>query len=679
MAKTNTEYFIFANYPTDEYGDSIWDTKTIIQTREYYFRPNVRLANKPKVGDKIILKEFETKVYWGEAIVAETSKLIISNGDNVFLVKICHIKKWLYNVDKDRLHSKISNKDTRGRIVSITEQDYLLIKQEMENNSVLSEERQDQLKQLWIDFNVNFKEDRKAIEKKHDATIESWHVYKNKIIDGSFSLDDYTNTLSNSDGSLEGGYLCNFLERSTRSLFGSSKPGTAINFGVKLNSDNTTYTIGKNNPKATREEAEKTFDNEIKPLFQSIVKATNILEKVRVVESSNLGAKQILRKLAVLDHQTDFIYVYSDDVINELYSEFINGEEKYNLGKNATINSVVQQLFDLNDSSFVDQYILSSFLWMYSNTKGIADDNTPNAILYGPPGTGKTYAVQQSLNFVCQGDRDRYEMVQFHPSFTYEDFIEGIKPKGITDGGNIKFELVDGVFKRFCKKAKKQPHKKFYFVVDEINRANLSSVFGETLSRLEKDYRHDVISNDTNNLIKTQYSTLIEQLEKEVKTELAYELIDDNAYFGVPSNVYFIGMMNDVDKNIDAFDLALRRRFKWIRKDCNYDVVFEETKFRNGSGFDNIETYVEACEKLNNHISNELGLGKSYEFGHSFFMKMTGIAKHKLITPNNIEQLFELHLRPTLKEYLRALYPESELDKRLDESLAKFKQPFSKK
>ena len=90
--------------------------------------------------------------------------------------------------------------------------------------------------------------------------------------------------------------------------------------------------------------------------------------------------------------------------------------------------------------------------------------------------------------FICQGDTSRYEVLQFHPSFTYEDFIEGIKPKGVSKDGNIRFELVNGIFKNFCIKAKEYPKKDFYFVVDEINRANLSMVFGETLSLLEKDY-----------------------------------------------------------------------------------------------------------------------------------------------------------------------------------------------
>jgi 5-methylcytosine-specific restriction endonuclease McrBC GTP-binding regulatory subunit McrB len=251
----------------------------------------------------------------------------------------------------------------------------------------------------------------------------------------------------------------------------------------------------------------------------------------------------------------------------------------------------------------------------------------------------------------------------------------------VTKDGNIKFELVDGVFKKFCKRAKEECEKAkaekrepnaYYFIVDEINRANLSSVFGETLSLLEKGYRHNGL--DGTNLMKTQYSGLIEDLIKDdpESKSLAYHLEDSQVYFGVPENVYFIGMMNDVDKSIDTFDLALRRRFKWIRKDCDYDVIENDVKFRNGDDFNNIEEYRKCCEKLNTFISQVLGLGKSYEFGHSFFMKITSIANSKNITAKNLETLFKLHLQPTFKEYLRAMYPESELDKKIAEALQKF-------
>lgn len=544
-------------------------------------------------------------------------------------------------------------------------------------NIKLSAERQSQIKALWDKFKKETKEeDKKFNNQEIDSLIAQWKQYKDKIVNDSLTLDDYTNTLGSSTATMPGGYLCNFLERTTKTVLGSSKPGNAENFEVKLNNDNQTYFIkSQKKPNANRQEAETYFNENIKNLLKNIVSTSDPLEKIRLVEETSYSAKQVLMKLAVLDNLSDFLYIYSSYWLEELYSEFIDSDTEGIFTKNYQICFVAKKLLEVNEQDKNELVLLSRFLWRFVNSKAIADTNNPNVILYGPPGTGKTFSTKNSLDFVCQGDSSRYEILQFHPSFTYEDFIEGIKPKGVSKDGNIRFELVNGVFKNFCIKAKEQPNKDFYFVVDEINRANLSTVFGETLSLLEKDYRHNTENNK--NLIRTQYSTLIEDLIKEDKEKfkhLAYEIDNNEVKFGVPKNVFFIGMMNDVDKSIDAFDLALRRRFKWIRKDCDYEVIEEETRFKGKEEFNNINQYIKACEKLNNYISNDLGLGKSYEFGHSFFMKISDIAKRKEITPNNVEVLFNLFLRPTLKEYLRAVFAESELESKLDEALSKFKE-----
>nr|WP_315146207.1 AAA family ATPase [uncultured Flavobacterium sp.] len=561
----------------------------------------------------------------------------------------------------------------------------ITIRKTLMENIKLSSERQSEIKNMWINFkdSYNLKGHEWAKNEAQKLSAE-WQQYKTKIEEGSLSLDEYTNRKDAVTATMPGGYLCNFLERDTKTVFGSSKPGNSNNFEIKLNSDELTYTI-RRELKATdkafnKNEKDKSllfFNEHVKPILEKIVKTSDSQKKIDAVENSDYAAKQVLRKMAVLDKTDQFLFIYSDPIINTLHAEFVGSDETTNLGKNHEIRLVANKILDLNKDDVVESILLSWFLWRYANTQSIADENTPNVILYGPPGTGKTYAVKQSLDFICQGDRSRYEFVQFHPSFTYEDFIEGIKPKGVTPDGNIKFELVDGIFKRFCKKAKANPNKEYYFVVDEINRANLSSVFGETLLCLEKDYRHDVKKASLENLIKTQYSTLIEEMinDDASKEVLAYHFHEGNAYFGVPNNVFFIGMMNDVDKSIDAFDLALRRRFKWIRKDCDYEVI-EETKFKNGDDFSNIETYVKACRNLNDYINTKLGLGKSYEFGHSFFMKMTAMASRKEITTKNLESLFQLHLSPTLKEYLRAMFAESELDDKLQNALEEFIKPF---
>lgn len=547
---------------------------------------------------------------------------------------------------------------------------------ELMENIKLSAERQAQIKALWEKYKSETKAEDKTFNiREIENLIGQWNQYKEKITNDTLSLDEYTNTLGSSTATMPGGYLCNFLERTTRTVLGSSKPGTAFNFEVKLNNDNASYYILKQNKQnASKEEAETYFNSNIRGLLKSIVSETEPLAKIKLVEDAAYSAKQILMKMAVLDNLTDFLYIYSTQWLEELYNDFIDGDAEGIFTKNHQVCLVAKKLLSVNEQDKGELILLSRFLWRYVNARTIADADNPNVIMYGPPGTGKTYSVVNSLDFVCQGDSSRYELLQFHPSFTYEDFIEGIKPKGVSKDGNIRFGLVNGVFKNFCIKAKNNPGKPFYFVVDEINRANLSSVFGETLSLLEKDYRHNGIGNK--NLIRTQYSTLIEDLIKEDKKyeSLAYTIDNNEVKFGVPENVFFIGMMNDVDKSIDAFDLALRRRFKWIRKDCDYDVIEEETRFKRKEDFSNIGQYIKACEKLNNYISAELGLGKSYEFGHSFFMKMSDIAKRKEITQHNLETLFNLYLRPTLKEYLRAVFAESELDGKLDDALNRFKE-----
>ena len=561
-----------------------------------------------------------------------------------------------------------------------------LKKQKMQA-SKLSPQRIDELKNLWNGFKSD--QSNAVIEevvKETKILTEQWGIYKNKIISGDLTLENYTNRKGLDMATMPGGYFCNFLERDTSKLFGSSKPGNANNFEVKLNEDNTTYTIrkelnrGDKENKNTKERAEEFYNREIKPLIRKIVNTTAIIDQIEIIEKSKYAAKQILRKIAVLDRRYEYLSIYADATIDELYNEFIGLDDDSNLAKNHAIRSVINKALNIQDT-IEENYLISRFLWLYANTKGIADVNSPNVILYGPPGTGKTYSVKRSLDFICQGDRERYEFIQFHPSFTYEDFIEGIKPKGVSKDGNIRFELVDGIFKRFCKKAKSNINKDYYFVVDEINRANLSSVFGETLVCLEKDYRHDGVSMD--NLIKTQYASLIEDMieddpQKNESLAYHYDSQGKNAYFGVPKNVFFIGMMNDVDKSIDAFDLALRRRFKWIRKDCDYEVIEIEVKFRNKDDFSNIDQYVKACKNLNTYISEDLGMGSSYEFGHSFFMKISDIANSKNISLKNLKDLFTLHLKPTLKEYLRALYTESELDNKLEMALERFKKPLTK-
>ncbi len=343
--------------------------------------------------------------------------------------------------------------------------------------------------------------------------------------------------------------------------------------------------------------------------------------------------------------------------------------------------------------------------YKYNNDLKITE-STPNVIFYGSPGTGKTFTVERCIAGVICGDNDRCSFVQCHPGFGYEDFMEGIRPVGIDGNGKIKLEIVNGSFKELCIRAINDLNTDYYYVADEINRANLSEMFGETLSLLESSHRCKD-KEDIDHMRETPLCKMLESIEMEklssgnkTKEEVdkylskmaVYHAINGdstNGYsikvlFGIPKNIYFIGMMNDVDKSIDAFDLALRRRFKWIRKDCNYDAIMrslgdycdEEDKLK--------KYFVKRCEDLNGYISKKnstsLGLGKAYEFGHAYFMRIVDYFDDNMdyfgedICNLNeaCKQLFNEHLRPVLREYLRSYMDENKVEDNLNEAGKKF-------
>lgn len=303
-----------------------------------------------------------------------------------------------------------------------------------------------------------------------------------------------------------------------------------------------------------------------------------------------------------------------------------------------------------------------------------------NMILHGAPGTGKTYSVENSikkrLEFNSSQTVDnQFTLVQFHSSYGYEDFIDGIKPSGFDNNGVLKLELVNGEFKKVCIEAFKelvkasnesrQPHK-FYFVADEINRAELSRVFGELLLCIEDDKRLRFENKKlVGTLVKTQNSN-VWQKEHSVVTLNKSGQISDNGefYFGVPENLYFIGTMNDIDRSVDSFDLALRRRFFWKHFECDYDVIRQ-----NYGSNPKVDEYINVCKKLNDHIISEKGfnLGESYQLGHSYFLKPLKINSEQL------EKIWMSNIAPLLKEYLRSEYSEKDIKTHLHKAKALFR------
>lgn len=212
-----------------------------------------------------------------------------------------------------------------------------------------------------------------------------------------------------------------------------------------------------------------------------------------------------------------------------------------------------------------------------------------NVILQGAPGVGKTYLAKKLVYSIIGEKNDKYiEMVQFHQNYSYEDFIMGYKP---VDNG---FELTMGIFYRFCKKAESEADKKFFFIIDEINRGNLSKIFGELMMLIEGDKRGE-----------------------DNKIKLAYK----NELFSVPENLYIIGMMNTADRSLAMMDYALRRRFSFFDVEPAFDKPAFKAHIMKYVGAVVADKVVSRFQDLNTKIADESssGLGKGYCVGHSYF------------------------------------------------------------
>lgn len=305
---------------------------------------------------------------------------------------------------------------------------------------------------------------------------------------------------------------------------------------------------------------------------------------------------------------------YLDKFTKEQWLQLL--KNKLTKGEYELIKDVLRENSPTSDNLEYEWYEKESFLYEVYMTSEKYDTlkalllKKQNIILQGAPGVGKTFAAKRlAYSIIGLKNENQIEIVQFHQNYSYEDFIMGYKPNG-----NL-FELKYGVFYRFCQKAAKDPEQPYFFLIDEINRGNMSKIFGELLMLIEKEYRG-------------------------TKITLAYSDLP----FSVPKNLYIIGMMNTADRSLAMIDYALRRRFSFFTMEPGFSSEGFQ-KYQKELDNETFHLLIEQIIALNLEISKDRTLGSGFCIGHSYF------CGQKECTEEWMQSVVEYDIIPMLAEY----------------------------
>ncbi|MEG5138109.1 MULTISPECIES: McrB family protein [unclassified Microcoleus] len=338
---------------------------------------------------------------------------------------------------------------------------------------------------------------------------------------------------------------------------------------------------------------------------------TSYSKKLIDYSSANFTGRELIEELTKEMHQTGVPSIRDDDLF-DMFCHWLVEIKKYDFFCNEVplVDEEIVFEYAVEELKLQPEYLLNQCAeetgfqttqltqWIHTiNRKG-------QAIIQGPPGTGKTFLAQKLAQHLIGGGDGFSDTIQFHPAYTYEDFIQGIRPQ--SQDGQLTYPIVPGRFLEFCEKAE-ACEDICVLIIDEINRANLSQVFGELMYLLDD-------RQDTARFIK----------------------LASGQQFRIPTNVRIIGTMNTADRSIALVDNALRRRFAFIPLYPNYELL-KNYHIREQTGFP-VDQLIGILENINRTINN-----KHYELGISFFLTKT--------LAEDIQDIWQMEIEPYLEEY----------------------------
>ena len=385
-----------------------------------------------------------------------------------------------------------------------------------------------------------------------------------------------------------------------------------------------------------------------------------------------------LYKRSLLKELIGYIYLEFMQPMNnrtkmiEFDENWKNPETVYDISDFAgSSNSFIEKYFGASKQDIKNKNCAAHYFWYWYDTNANVSSLTEvfgknfdlekirkEIIFIGPPGTGKTRYAMILANALTNFDDTRIVKIQFHPNYGYENFIEGFRP--IYNNGDVNYRIEDGVFLKFLRRAElEEKNSKFVFIIDEINRADISRVFGELLLMLEyRDPKYATLLPES--------SLIADENDREIRS--MKKCWDNNLKepkYWVPNNVYVIGTMNTLDKSLVQIDFAFRRRFFWFPvpydEKALLNIISSDSYFASGEDAENdenldINKFMKCCTNLNRELRSNLG--EDYEIGHAFFMKIIQYTE----TDQNIEikslcgeprnKLWKYDIEPLIKEFL---------------------------